>query len=181
MIYVNKDTYNNNNLIEGKNNHIPYNVTMAAGVFRRGKFLSSSRRFPSSDSTSFVQSSQSLSQLWAKLLRESHSVEAVRSISNGPSARNHGRPQTTFDGRLRSHHLPSPLLPPPAPLLPPRQQPQQQQGYSSAIPRRLVKEGEPRLKNDALDIYFAGLDAVDPKKAVANVLSRDGDMLRSGF
>jgi len=52
--------------------------------------------------------------------------------------------------------------------------------YSSAVPRRRVKEGEPRLKNDALDIYFAGLEAVDPKRAVKNVLSRKGDVLKVG-
>ena len=53
--------------------------------------------------------------------------------------------------------------------------------YSSAVPRRRVKEGEPRLKNDALDIYFAGLEAVEPKRAVDNVLSRQGDILRCGL
>ena len=50
--------------------------------------------------------------------------------------------------------------------------------YSSAIPRPLVKEGEPRLKQDALDIYYAGLEAVEPKSAVDHVLSRRGNVLR---
>ena len=50
--------------------------------------------------------------------------------------------------------------------------------YSSALPRHLVKDGEPRLKQDALDIYFAGLEAVEPNRAVDDVLSRDGDVLR---
>ena len=50
--------------------------------------------------------------------------------------------------------------------------------YSSAVPRHRVKEGEPRLKQDAQDIYFAGLEAVEPTRAVEDVLSRDGDVLR---
>ena len=52
--------------------------------------------------------------------------------------------------------------------------------YSSALPRHLIKDGEPRLKQDALDIYFAGLEAVEPNHAVETVLSRDGDVLKVG-